>query len=129
MTTGNDKYATTESGVNLNITGTEGTSRQLRITDTLNRGQTQTFTYTNVKSLGEVKTLDVGLGEGHDGWYLEYIVLQNAGRSGSQYICIYKGWLSNNKKDHTNPQTVTLTCSEESGKLYVELNKHRFMSL
>ena len=113
--TGNEnQYSGTETDVYLTITGSEGTSRELVITDKLFRNQAQTFTFTNVGNVGVVSSLHVRLGPGSDGWEFESITLQNAQ---SQYSFVYGNWLS--KYGTENPQDVTFLYSEDTGQFYV----------
>ena len=113
--TGHDnKWAGTQNVVNLEISGTEGTSRRLYITDPLNKGQVQNFTFTNVKNLGVVKVLRVELGAGSDRWYWESIVLRNSEQH--QYTFVYNKWLSNSGKK-SKPKFVAL--GYRAGNVYV----------
>ena len=115
--TGNEnQYSGTETDVYLTITGSEGTSRELVITDKLFRNQAQTFTFTNVGNVGVVSSLHVRLGTGQDGWEFESITLQNAQ---SQYPFVYADWLSNYETEY--PQDVTLIYSEDTGQLYIHI--------
>ena len=74
--TGSGHAHETSSDVRLKITGTGGTSRELTITEDLNKGEKQTFIFTNVKDLGEVTSLYITI-LGNNGWFLEHITLRS----------------------------------------------------
>ena len=87
--------------VTLKITGSRGTSRELIITDYLRAGQTQTFTFKNVKDIGEVKGLYVEIA-GTDGWSLDTITLKNTGtQSPGEYRFTYHNCLDGDGVTHT----------------------------
>ena len=66
----------TNSDVELEIIGDRGTSGTLKVTDQLKTGENQTFSFDNVKDVGELKELRVKL-LGNDGWWLQSISLTN----------------------------------------------------
>ena len=116
--TGNDQSSGTESDVYLTITGSEGTSRELVITDKLFRNQAQTFTFTNagIGNVGVVSSIHVRLGPGWDAWEFESITLLIAQ---SQYSFVYGNWLS--KYGTENPQDVTFLYSDDTGQFYIHM--------
>ena len=75
----------------LEIRGSRGTSRQLTITEDLDRGKTQTFTFTDVKDLGIVQSLYVEILD-DDGWLFEQIIVKNTATN-DEYTFQYNDWL------------------------------------
>ena len=119
MTGNENQYSGTETDVYLTITGSEGTSRELVITDKLLRNQAQTFTFTNIGNVGVISSLNVRLGPGRDGWEFESIVLQN---TQNQYSFVYGNWLSNwHGREYPQDVTLIYVYSEDIGKFYIHM--------
>ena len=87
--TGTKGHAQSSSDVLVEIRGAERTSGQLRITDKLKKGRTQTFTFPTIQDLGPIKGLRLEI-LGGDGWLGETVTVRNLGTEEEQIFYVNK---------------------------------------